>query len=205
MLEILCDNMLNDSQDINLTNLRDYCYILVSFLGFLRFNEASRIRREHLHLFYDYLAIDIPRSKTDVLAYGAQVLIARSSDKLCILTWLTKYFRLSSIQNSDSCYIFRATYHNQKSGKTGLRKTDKVLSYSTLSDMFKNRLKAINVTDPNITLHSLRAGGVTLAAASHVPETLYKQHGRWKSDAVQSYVTHDVQKKLSVTKAMLSQ
>ena len=40
---------------LNLSALRDYMYILLSFTGFLRYDEASQVRRQHLHLYYDYL------------------------------------------------------------------------------------------------------------------------------------------------------
>ena len=144
MLVDIHDEMFKTEEDKNLLNLRDFTYILISFKGFLRFSEASQIRREHLVLHYDYIDMYIPRSKTDQLANGKQVLIARSSGKLCALTWLTRFLVKAKIQNSHSCYIFRSIYHLPKEDKWGLKLTDKPLSYSTLSDMFRKRISKPN-------------------------------------------------------------
>ena len=178
MLVDLHNSMFQSEEDKNLVNLRDFTYILISFKGFLRFSEASQIRREHLVLHYDYIDMYIPRSKTDQLANGKQVLIAPSSGKLCALTWLTRFLVKAKIQNSHSCYIFRSIFHIPKQDKWGLRLTDKPLSYSTLSDMFRKRIAQTQTEQANVTFHSLRAGGVTLAAQNNVPKHLFKQHGR---------------------------
>ena len=115
MLVNIHDYMFQDPKNRNLVNLRDFTYILISFKGFLRYSEASHIRREHLILHYDYVDLYIPNSKTDQIANGKHILISRSSDKLCVLKWLTRYFVKAGIQNSDSCYIFRSIFHVVKS------------------------------------------------------------------------------------------
>ena len=68
--------------------------------------------------------------------------------------------------------------------------------------MFQRRLQSIQANQENLSLHSLRAGGVTLAAQNNVPRHLYKQHGRWQSEAVDAYVTSSVKDKLSVTDSL---
>ena len=153
-------------------------------------------------LHYDFVDLYIPSSKTYVLEKGAHILLARTSNRSCVLIWLTKYIVLINIQNSDSRYIFRSIYHIVKSQSWGLRATDKLPAYSTFADMFQRPLSPISCAQPHLSLHSLRAGGVTLAAQKDMPEYLYKQHGCWKSDAVKAYIRPDVVEKLSVTKAM---
>ena len=188
--------------NMSLVELRDFTYILLSFCGFLRFDEASNIKRCHITLNFNYFALMIPRSKTDVLAEGQEVLIARTSTKLCPLTWLVRYLSEAGIQNDSDAYIFRSVFHCKKTDKWGLRKTNQPLSYTTISEMFKNRMKSVDVDMENMSLHSLRAGGVTLAAAQGVSERLYKAHGRWRSNAVESYVSEETESKLSVTKKL---
>ena len=119
-----------------------------------------------------------------------------------MLTWIVRYFKLCNITDADDCYIFRSIYRNVVTGQSGLKAADKPLAYSTLSEMFKNRFANIGYEDKSLSLHSLRAGGVTLAVEQGVPERLYKEHGRWASDAVQDYITENVENKLSVTKAL---
>ena len=202
MLVQLHDMLMNDVDKVTITKLRDFVYILISFAGFLRFDEASRIKRHHVQLHFDYLCINVARSKTDVYAQGNDVFIARTSSKLCPFTWITRYFVKANIQDCDKSYIFRATYVNPRSNSEGLRKADKPLSYTTLSEMFQSRMVEIGFPRKEFSLHCLRAGGVTLAANPGVPEALYKQHGRWRSDAVKDYVSTDVKNSLQVTKAM---
>ena len=44
-----------DMDENNLVKLRDFTYILLSFTAFLRYDEASQVRRHHLHLYNDYM------------------------------------------------------------------------------------------------------------------------------------------------------
>ena len=52
-------------------------------------------------------------------------------------------------------------------------------------------------------LHSLRAGGATLAADSGVPDRLWMEHGGWRSfKSAVEYVKTSSEVMASVTKAM---
>ena len=78
-----------------------------------------------------------------------------------------------------------------------------MLSYSTLRDLFKARVKQLGYLAERFGLHSLRAGGASATANTdvHVADRLFKRHGRWKSEnAKDGYVEDSVQKRLSVTK-----
>ena len=163
MLQLLHNDLVNENASMSLHNMRDFVYILISFLGFLRFSEASSLRRQDVCLNYDFVRLIIRQSKTDPTAKGQDVFIARTSTDLCGLTWLVRYLKMSEIDDRDNCYIFRAIYHNVSSNKTGLRASDRKLSYTTLREMFKARLAKVGYKATNLSLHSLRAGGVTLA------------------------------------------
>ena len=55
----------------------------------------------------------------------------------------------------------------------------------------------------NFGLHSLRAGGATLAANSGVPDRLWMEHGGWRSfRSAVGYVKTSSEVKASVTNAM---
>ena len=202
MLVKLHDKLFVQNVSNSLKDTRDFLYILLSFTGFLRFDEASRVRRSDVKLHEDFLSVKIPKSKTDQFCKGEDILIARSSTDLCTLTWMVRYLVRGDIPNSDSRYIFRAVFKSAKSGSTGLRASDKPLSYSYLAQMFKDRLTSNGYQAEKITLHSLRAGGVTRAMNEGVAYDRCKTHGRWKSDAVDSYVTESLENKLTVSRGL---
>jgi len=53
------------------------------------------------------------------------------------------------------------------------------------------------------SLHGLRAGGATAAAAAGIPDRVFKHHGRWKSDnAKDGYVEDSLEKHLSVSQSL---
>ena len=55
VLQDIHDTLFNKNDKHILSDIRDFVYILLSFSGFLRFNEASNVRRNDLHLFFNYM------------------------------------------------------------------------------------------------------------------------------------------------------
>ena len=106
-------------EDWSLVQLRDFTYIITSFAGFLRFDEASKIRRSHIHLSLNHLIIDIVHSKTDQFSKGNQLCIARTSSPLCVLTWMVRYLRAAGAYISHDQYVFRAVFHDKKKSTMG--------------------------------------------------------------------------------------
>jgi len=51
-----------------------------------------------------------------------------------------------------------------------------------LWEQFKKKATKLGYNPTEFGLHSLRAGGATLAANSGVRDRLFKRHGRWKSE-----------------------
>ena len=191
-----------NGQTENLLDIRDFVIILLSFVGFFRFEEISKIQRNHLHLFFDYMYIDVVSSKTDTTHRGDKIHIARTSTELWALTWVTRYLSKACIADDSNELIFRSGVHNVKFNSWGLRKQNKRLAHSTVAEMFKKRLAQAGHNESNLTLHGLRAGGVSLAANAGVNEQLYRASGRWTSQSVGAYVEPHLQNKLSVTKKM---
>jgi len=190
-----CDRM-------NLTELRDLTIVILSFSGFLRFDEVSSIRRSEVKLEDDHIALSIPRSKNDQYRDGSEVLISKGTTEACPLKALRDYLQLAKICADSDKFIFRPIYRRKDS--CNLVKKDKPISYSTararITKLIKSTAKGKSL---NVGLHSLRSGGATVAANSNVNDRCWKRHGRWASDnSKDRYVKDSTANKLAVTKAL---
>ena len=69
--------------DAGLPDIRDVCFCLVAFAGFLRFNELCNIKWSDIVFKDTYFALYIPRSKTDQYGSGATRVVARTGNPTC--------------------------------------------------------------------------------------------------------------------------
>ncbi len=77
------------------------------------------------------------------------------------------------------------------------------LIYTTMRELFLHRIAKLGFDPKKYGLHSLRAGGATAAANAGVPDSLFKCHGRWKSESAKDgYVKDSVDSLLSVSKRL---
>ena len=74
-----------------LANLRITTRSLLAFAGFLSFDEVIHIRASDITICEEMMKIQIPRSKTDQLRQGSEVLIARIRADTCPVTMLEQY------------------------------------------------------------------------------------------------------------------
>ena len=81
-----------------LTNIRLASVCLLSFAGFLRFDELANIHPCDLSVGLDHLVIRIPRSKTDQLQQGSEVAIVRTFTETCPVAMLEFYIQRGGIQ-----------------------------------------------------------------------------------------------------------
>ena len=65
------------------------------------------------------------------------------------------------------------------------------LTDTRLRKNFSQILKNLHLSGSNITFHSLRRSGASLAFNSHVPLQNIQSHGTWTSECVWSYITQD--------------
>ena len=142
-----------------LTNVWLVTACLWAFAGFLRFDEPVNIRCCDLILDQEMLKIHISRSKTDQLWKGDEVLIARSEAFTCpvrmledtlgwpILSWIVESPCLGNyqIQTKKGEYL----------------KEGGALSYTTMRELFKKKVKKLGYPVEVFSLHSLRAGGAS--------------------------------------------
>ena len=184
----------------NLLNLRTVTMCLVSYAGFLRFNELSHIKLEHVIFHPAGMNILIPSSKTDVYRSGRSVIISSAHSPYCPVEMLKSYIALAGISDPNG-YIFR----NLTKVKMGykIREVNQPLSYTRAREMILDALKPFVDDVSHFGVHSLRAGGATEAANAGVPDRLFKRHGRWKSESAKDgYVQDSNSNLLSVSKAL---
>ena len=82
-----------------------------------------------------------------------------------------------------------------------LRKIDKPLSYTTFKGHVFELLANTGLDPKKLGFHSLRPGGASAAANLGVKGSLFKKHGRWKSDKVKDgYDDEDIESELSVSR-----
>ena len=173
------------------------CVIVISYAAFLRFDELVHIRAADVKFNDEFMTISIPKSKTDQLRKGDEVIVAKTSSKLCPVSILQKCMAYARIRPEDTCLIFWPvvkTKHGEKLRESGS------LSYTRLRKCFKEKLESLGFLAESYGLHSLMVGGATAAANGGVPDRLFKRHGRWKSDfAKDGYVKDSLHARLSVS------
>lgn len=197
-LVTLC-NMFADSTDVIV--LRDLSIILLSYAGFLRFDEVSNLRCNDVFICDNHIKLYIRKSKTDIYRKGNEVLISKGETSACPLRMLQRYMENAKLALEGDKFLFRPACRS--GSKCFLLNKDKKLSYTRTKECVVSRLKLV-APDLNLGLHSLRASGATAAAnADGVSERCLKRHGRWKSDtAKDGYVDDSLEKKLFITKKL---
>ena len=193
------------SVPITLMNLRSVTMILIGFMGFLRFDELSKIRCADISFHETYLKLFIESSKTDCYRDGCWVHLAANASNTCPVRNLIDYSQLAELDVTTDVdqYIFRGITKT----KTGerLRSKNVPLSYTRVRELMLSAFKAIKLPIEKYGTHSLRAGGASLAANSGVADRLFKRHGRWSSDRSKDmYVQDNIEQLLSITTSMCS-
>ena len=99
-------------------------------------------------------------------------------------------------------YIFRALAFLPTKGVYKFRDSSP-LSYTRSMKVVLSAFESVGLDKRNFGLHSLRAGGASAAANSHVFDRLFKRHGCWKSEkAKDGYIKDNVDSLLSVSKSL---
>ena len=168
-------------------------------MGFLRFNEAIKLRRCDIIINKTFLSLFIQNSKTDVYREGSWVYLTKLDTALCPIELISHYFKKGNIKGNCQKCIFRGIITTKSHSK--LRNCDKHVSYTCVRENVIEGLKNIGAETKLFGLHSLRVGGATAAANLGVNDRLFKKHGRWKSEKVKDrYIHESIEVKLIVTK-----
>ena len=186
--------------DASILDIRLIFICLVSFAGLLRSNEILSLRMRDISFYHDHMAIKLPKRKNDQLRQGHTVFIARTGNDTCPVSVTERYIAMLGISNVPSHPLVCGF---KRSKQSGLKPTDKAISYTTIRDLIKHGLSSY-VSDPSaIGTHSLRSGGATEAASAKVNERCLTRQGGWKSTSSKDmYVKDSLSNKLSVTRAM---
>ena len=188
------------SQNMSLLDLRTLTMCLLSFAGFFRYDEVSKIRRSDIVFGPYYVKIFIESSKTDICREGKWVFIANTYCSTCPVTMLCRYLAKATIPDCSKKYIFRAMSYFKTKRLHKLRSGDNFISYTTTREFILKAFESIGLEKHKMGTHSLRAGGATAAANNSVCDRLFKKHGRWVSErAKDGYVVEGLQQILSVS------
>ena len=194
ILKIVCRANLDNPVD-----LRNVTMYVLSFSGFFRFDDISRVRRSDISFKEGFMVIHVHKSKNDQLRKGNEVVISELSSPACPVKLLRKYLDKFQIPPDSRDLIFKPISRGKSSCK--LVSPDKPISYSSIRDGFRRDLKNIGVDPSKFGLHSLRSGGATSAANNVVNDRVFQRHGRWKSaEAKNIYVDDSIEQRLSVSK-----
>ncbi|XP_033729388.1 integrase/recombinase xerD homolog [Pecten maximus] len=193
----LC-NMFSDSRDLLV--IRDLSMILLCFSGFLRFNELSNLLCSDLKIFDSHFILVIRKSKTDQYRHGSEVVISKGQTSACPHAMILKYIEIAGIDLQSDIFLFKPIFRSCSTCK--LIQKNKRLSYTGARQAISKRLSLV-CDVRNVGLHSLRAGGATVAANNGVNDRCFKRHGRWKSEtAKDGYVADSLQARLKVTQKL---
>lgn len=191
----------------DLEQTRNYFMVLLMTFAMLRESEVVMLQLDDLWIHEEEdtpsLHVYIGWSKTDQPADGHTVVLAEMEDYLlCPLIWFTAYSNIRDPTQEE--YFFY-----------GLGKTAKPLSEKTPNHIVKKLVKDLGLDDSSFgsstgvridqvvgRSHSCRRGGCTAAIEAGVDLRNVARHGRWKSNAINTYIVDSRQTKLSVSKAI---
>jgi len=166
----------------------------------------AQLKLKHITLS-ENVAVCVEKSKIDQCRQGNVVLLSAIPGKTyCPLAVTTAFSaQLRACVGCSEETLLLANIHKRVNGSEIISRP---VAYSTLTRQFRNALMSCEIRDVDpakFSLHSLRAGGATAAAAAHAPRQLIKQHGRWRSDVIDRYIQVPVSDRLTVTRAMASE
>lgn len=200
------------TSDLQMSELyiRDWAIFALGFYGFLRRSELIALNVGDVSFVEGsspYIDLRIRKSKTDQAGAGASVIITQcTKDGLRIGEGLHRLIalRVQSGAGPDDPLVPAWDLNAMK-----LHRSTRLKNGQALASRLKLYLTAILRQFPNVQvnpatygMHSLRRGGVVAAWAEGVDVDRIKAHGRWKSSAVQVYLTPDLSIRLSVTALM---
>ena len=126
-----------------LSDIRDVCFCLISFAGFLRFDETSNLKWCNINFEDTYFAIFIPRSKTDQFGNGIAKVIARTNKDTCPYNMLLRYADLGKLNTHSDEYVF-GNLVAHKNGSYTIRPGSK-LSYSRAREVVLTKFRSIGL------------------------------------------------------------
>ena len=122
-------------QNDSLVNVHLATMCLLAFAGFLRFDELSNIRPCDLCFEENFVKLYIPKSKTDQLCQGNEVLLAITGSATCPVAMLEKYLVKAKITWNSQLFLFHPIIAAKPARLRGSGK----ITYSRVREIFKAR------------------------------------------------------------------
>ena len=130
----------------------------------------------------------LEQSKTDIYRSGHWIYISKLNSVLCPVKITQKYIQKAKVLKERSEYLFRGVV--KKNSGYRLPGINEPITYTRVREDVLSVLKKLGLSSEDCDLHSMRAGGCTMATHLGVKKTFIKKHGRWKSDRVKDGYTH---------------
>ena len=149
-----------------------------------------------------HVEVKLNRSKTDIYRKGSSVLIAKTGNKLCPVTWLSRYIDWAAkLTPGSEEFLFTSVQFCRKLGTYKASNQCSPLSYTRAREILLGALTAVGLDKSKYFLHNLRSGGVTAAVNNKVSDRLLRVHGRWASDiSKDGYIEDSLYNRLFVSR-----
>ena len=162
---------------------RDRAMLLLGWAAALRRSELVALNREDIDFVGEGMIVTIRRSKTDQSGEGYKIGVPFAKDfSVCPTVCLKAWIEIAQLREATGpLFFFCGT-----AGKKFFVKWEnaKRLGPRSVNTIIASRLKNANYDSAGYSGHSLRAGFITSAAASKVPEHLIQAHTRHRSAKV---------------------
>ena len=180
----------------SLDQLQTVTLATLGFAGFLRWDDLSQIKACDIEFHQGFIKIFLEKRKNDQFREGSWIYIAETETRYCPVS-LSKRFLHAGEHSLDS-FLFRKISHT----KAGFKLRKQKLSYSRALELFKKQLEKIRLDPSLYGLHSLRSGGVSLAASIGIPDRLIMRHGGWRSEGSKNrYINESIDSLLRISRA----
>lgn len=180
---------------------------LVAFFGLLRkanllckglsqFDPSKHLRRGDILFFPDWAIVINRWSKTIQFSQRILTIPLPRLDQhpLCPYTALRHAFQLVPAPLSGPAFVTPA-----------LTKGNLLpLTYGKFDSLLKLLAAKLNMDPSQISGHSFRSGGATLAFQAQIPAELIKRLGDWQSDAYRSYIHIPVKDRMLAVRRLAS-
>ena len=199
----ILEKIVSSSDKSCLKSQRVVVICLLSYAGFLRYNEMANVRRCDIQFFESHFDLFIEKAKNDVYRDGNHVVIAKTGNITCPYKALQGYLDLAQIPADSDEYIFRNITYFKSLGLYKLRSVQKPISYSNARDVVLKKLESLGFNPKQFGLHSLRSGAASACANSGVSDRMFKRHGRCRSEkAKDGYVKDSLASRLRVSQCL---
>ena len=174
--------------------------ISLGFCGFFRYDDLAHIRVGGITQSSDGASVEIflESRKNDQYRQGSHILFSAINSYTCPVGLTSLLMGHAGLADGDRP-LFSAI--SVREGQEVYGSTP--ISYQSLRKGVLAVFQEVGLPVQKFGLHSLRAGGATLAANSGVSDRLWMEHGGWRSfRSAVGYVKTSSEVKASVTKAI---